>query len=183
MNRPVLPWVVGISGRAGSGKDRFYWTKLAPHNYVRVALADGVRVLASMVTLRLYPGLQDNLQELLRVFPGIYAEIWGPKKGVWTRTLLQYLGTEVGRAYREDYWIEAARPIVEAYIKEGIKVAIPDVRFPNEAEFVRSLGGVVVHVPGQGNMAGTLQAVHASERIEEVPYDYTEEEFCRAFGL
>jgi len=183
MNGPVLPWVVGISGRAGSGKDRFYWTKLAPHNYVRVALADGVRVLASMVTLRLYPGLQDNLQELLRVFPGIYAEIWGPKKGVWTRTLLQYLGTEVGRAYREDYWIEAARPIVEAHIKEGIKVAIPDVRFPNEAEFVRSLGGVVVRVPGQGNMAGTLQAVHASEKVEEVSYDYTEEEFCRTFGL
>lgn len=183
MSKPALPCVVGISGRAGSGKDRFYWTKLAPHNYVRVALADGVRVLASMMALRLYPGLQDNPQELLRVFPGLYAAIWGPRKEPWVRTLLQYLGTEMGRAYKEDYWVEAARPIVEAYVKEGIKVAIPDVRFPNEAEFVRSLGGVVVRVPGQGNMAGTLQAVHASERIEEVPYDYTEEEFCRAFGL
>ncbi|BDX35478.1 dNMP kinase [Thermus phage MN1] len=183
MSRGVLPCVVGISGRAGSGKDRFYWTRLAPHNYVRVPLADGVRVLASMAALRLYPGILDNLQELLRVFPGLYAAIWGPKKEPWVRTLLQYLGTEVGRAYKEDYWIEVARPVVETYLREGIKVAIPDVRFPNEAEFVHSLGGVVVYVPGGGSMAGTLQAAHASERVEEVPYDYTEEEFCRAFGL
>lgn len=51
---------------------------------------------------------------------------------------------------------------------DGKNVIIPDVRFANEAVFVRSRG-VLVHVKGRGGIAGD----HLSERgIEQKPCDF-----------
>ncbi len=179
-----IPPVVGITGKAGSGKDRFYSLVLSKLGYTKLALADGVRVLSAILMARAYPRVLENDAELLRVFPSIYRDLFTMEKPPMARTLLQYVGTEFARGYDPDYWIKALAPLVEERLSKGIPVAITDVRFPNEAQYVRSLGGVVVRVSGEGRYAqGSYESMHASERTEEVREDMTDEEFVLRFAV
>ena len=58
--------------------------------------------------------------------------------------LLQALGTEVGRRHDDDRWI---RTTYWQISDERPRVAVlADVRFPNEADFVKQLGGTLIKV-------------------------------------
>ncbi len=81
------------------------------------------------------------------------------------RQILQKLGTEAVRSVWPDAWVEAWKQ--EA---EGHDCTITDdVRFLNEAEAVRSLGGILIKIERDG--LGSSDD-HASERgADELPYD------------
>jgi hypothetical protein len=62
--------------------------------------------------------------------------------GVSPRQMMQTLGTEWGRScIHPDLWLMVAAEDVEKQRRMGRKVVIDDVRFPNEAEMIRNLGG------------------------------------------
>lgn len=80
-----------------------------------------------------------------------------PELGVASRHLLQTLGTEWGRqCIAPDVWLR----VWEARIKRFERVVVDDVRFENEAELVRSLGGEMWRIRRAG-VANT--STHASE--------------------
>ena len=54
------------------------------------------------------------------------------------RELLQYIGTDVIRAYRNDWHVEQIAKMID----NDEKYVIDDVRFPNEKNMIDSLGGV-----------------------------------------
>ena len=59
------------------------------------------------------------------------------------RRLLQVMGSEVGREmFGEDFWIHQ----LFKQLPEDNHVVIADVRFPNEADAIKSLGGKVWRV-------------------------------------
>jgi hypothetical protein len=72
------------------------------------------------------------------------------------RALLQEYGTEVRRADDPDYWVKAWA----ASLDSSEAVCVADVRFPNEAAYVRAREGIVLRVmrPGVGPLSD-----HASE--------------------
>lgn len=72
------------------------------------------------------------------------------------RPFLQWYGTDFRRNRDPDYWIRA----VESAIDDG-NYCLTDIRFENEAVWVRSRGGVVVHVTGNNRMDATSN--HVSE--------------------
>lgn len=74
------------------------------------------------------------------------------------RILAQTLGTEWGRDLDPDFWIKALA--LRMYNGEATKITISDVRFPNEATWIRSHGGVVVDVT---RPIANLVANHSSE--------------------
>jgi hypothetical protein len=77
--------------------------------------------------------------------------------GVSTRHLLQTLGTEWGRTcIAPDMWLR----VWQARIKRHEYVVVDDVRFENEAELIRSLGGEMWKITRKG-MVNTH--THASE--------------------
>ena len=77
--------------------------------------------------------------------------------GVSTRHLLQTLGTEWGRTcIAPDMWLR----VWQARIKQYEYVVVDDVRFENEAELIRSLGGEVWKITRKGV---TNTHTHASE--------------------
>lgn len=81
------------------------------------------------------------------------------REGQTVRSFLQRYGTEAHReVFGEDFWLDAALPLDRDY--SGGLYVVTDVRFPNEAERVRHLGGTVVHIVGQNEDTGS----HASER-------------------
>jgi len=79
------------------------------------------------------------------------------------RQLLQSLGTDWGRQMVDtSIWTRCWQQRVSSYLEQGAGVVVDDVRFPEEAQLVEALGGVMVEVvrPEGGSEAF---AGHASE--------------------
>lgn len=90
---------------------------------------------------------------------------WNGIKDDAGRQLLQNLGLAVRTNLHPDAWVwPVLRDMPE-------RLVITDVRFPNEAESIKAVGGVMVRVerPGVGPVNG-----HVSEvAIDDWPYDGT----------
>jgi hypothetical protein len=161
MTKPLL---IGLTGVAGSGKDTVREILDARHGYDGIAFADPIR---------------DMLRELLDSV-GV-DEKWMterelkereiPELGASYRQMAQLLGTEWGRTLHPDFWLKIAESRIALFRKFGSPgVVISDVRFPNEAAWVKAQGGVVWKILRPG-----IEAVraHASESlVDTLPYDY-----------
>lgn len=131
--------VVGFIGLAGSGKDTAA-DALEKLGYVRGAFATAVKELA-------------------------FDFGWNGLKDARGRKLLQDLGM-AGRAYKPSIWIDH---IDEWFSETSANIVFTDVRFQNEADYVHSLGGVVVRIVRPGLIAGN----HESELKQcDVSADY-----------
>lgn len=84
-----------------------------------------------------------------------------PPFGVSLRSMLQTLGTEWGRTFVSDtVWIDLARSWMSmAYKKHSYLIVFTDVRFPNEARFIKEQGGYVLRIVGKNSQEDT----HISE--------------------
>ena len=150
--------ILGLSGAAQSGKDTAAAHLIAAHGYTRRAFADPMRDA-------LY-ALDPNVHvhgRTLRLATFVDVVGWDrAKQEPDVRRLLQRFGTEVGRTMWGDaFWIDQAT----TGLAPGDRVVLTDVRFPNEADKVRALGGMVVRLvrPGAGLAGGEAQ--HPSEAL------------------
>jgi hypothetical protein len=67
--------------------------------------------------------------------------------GVSYRQMAQTLGTEWGRAQAPDFWLRIAKALmVDQIALGGTHFVVSDVRFANEAQWVRDHGGVIWRV-------------------------------------
>lgn len=68
------------------------------------------------------------------------------------KAILQWHGVKRREEDGEDYWLRQ----VEAKVKGCTMAVISDVRFPNEAEWIREQGGILwkVYGPPHGDVAG-----------------------------
>ena len=143
--------LIGLYSNApGSGKSTIAGML---RGYKRLSFADPLRKFSAQILLSLgYNGLtwlrykkEEKIAEL----------------GVSPRQMMQTLGTEWGRScIHPDLWIMVAAGTVEKQLKRGRNVVIDDVRFPNEAEMIRKLGGELWLVDRPGVV---YEGNHASE--------------------
>jgi len=144
------PQVIGITGRAGAGKNTV--ADLIPGAVV-IQLADPLyAALAAMLGVPEAQLRDRRLKE--RAIPAI---------GKSPRQMLQTLGTEWGRDLVDRHlWLKIAHERIQKLARAGAEVVVvADVRFANEAEWIRErLGGEVWEVrrPGLPVAAG-----HSSE--------------------
>lgn len=148
--RPQLPSLIGLMGVAGSGKDTVA-KYLADYGYGRLAFADAVKQMAVAIN----PWVGDERTETFSLLADIVEqEGWDTaKKLVDVRRLLQRIGTEAVRdIVGYDTWVNIIdRKVREAWSHNLLKrpqdgpprFALTDCRFPNEAEWITSMGGVV----------------------------------------
>lgn len=123
---PTKPQIIGISGKKRSGKDTLasLIAKNSLKEVERIAFA-------------------DSLKEELAKACGVTVETIENNKAQY-RLGLQWWGTEFRRAQCRNYWLDRFREKVNASTAELI--VVPDVRFHNEADLVRELGGKVIRV-------------------------------------
>lgn len=136
--------VLGLSGWARSGKDSVAEFLEERCGYTKMSFAQPMK--DALVTLNPMIDVLDSRVNLKTALGGMD---WDYLKSVSTeiRPLLQRLGTEVGRQmFSEDFWVDLALK----QIPDGAKVVFADVRFPNEAEAVRKLGGQVWRIERDG---------------------------------
>lgn len=151
--------IVGLRGLAGSGKDTIAERLVTAHGFEALSFAAPIRRgLAAMF------GLDESNFDNRAVKEHPLALLNGRSP----RYAMQTLGTEWGRAHLgEDIWLQVCRAECECSIAMGQdRLVITDVRFPNEAAWLRSVG-VIWHVVRPGLVPGAW-ARHVSESGVEI---------------
>jgi len=175
MKKPLI----GICGPANSGKD---------------ALAEGIARIDVCVIYHFADPIKNALNAMFGWGPAHWLDRdWKEKPIPWLaerystmevtpRTLAQTLGTEWGRdMIHPDLWLKIAqqkwkRVAENASLGKGGRLIlgaliIPDVRFPNEAQWIKDEGGILFEI----NRPGIEPvAAHSSENADLSQWiDYT----------
>lgn len=128
---------IGLHGKAHAGKDTVASILKTEHDFIGMAFATPIK---------------DALIAMLRVDPLTFhdparKDIEIDWLGQSPRKLMQTLGTEWGRhLVSEDLWVRHAGRRLKYHAMITGKVVVTDVRYENEAAWVRENGGVVWHV-------------------------------------
>lgn len=146
--------IIAVSGKIGSGKS---------------TLCD---IIGSMVGQHKILAFADDLKHIVSILCGLpigsmYTEegknTFVESYGMTAGEMLQKIGTDVLRQHFDtDIWVKS----LYNKIKEGDMVLIPDVRFPNEAQFLRDKGATLIRINGDpvGNRAKSKRdQTHPSE--------------------
>jgi len=137
-------FIIGLCGKAGCGKSTIA-------NSLAYSLA------SKGMSVFVIP-LAQPVKEIANMFG------WDWKKDERGRKLLQQIGTDVGREYNVNIWIDKLKNKLLQLPDESI-VIIDDVRFDNEVEFIENLEGQVFHI---------LRDVHEIlDHVSEHGIDYT----------
>lgn len=138
--------IVGIAGPKRSGKDTLAWLLSSALNVEVHSFAAPIRQFVAGLLGWTLDELEDRKEAPVQ---------W--LDGVTPRQMMQSLGTEWGRQMvHPELWLRS----LAARLPEGGAV-VCDVRFDNEAEAIRKLGGVVIRLSRPGTGQGDD---HASER-------------------
>lgn len=144
----ILPPVIALTGLAGSGKSTASKYLVEKHGYQLVKFAGPLKDMLQAI------GLSEGHIE------GAHKETeLAMLSGHTPRHAMQTLGTEWGRkCMGEDFWTNLWRSRVDGVLAFGGRVVVDDCRFPNEADEVRKLGGVVWRIVGRGGIAGSHES-------------------------
>lgn len=132
--------LIGLSGRAGSGKDT------TANLIVQEFMARGKQVK----TLSFAGKLKEVVCDVFCIDPVVFDDRTLKNApmlalgGKSPREVAQFLGTEAFRAIRSEVWVDYAMKQAQRYMSQGISVIITDVRFLNEAQAIASYGGYIV---------------------------------------
>jgi dephospho-CoA kinase len=155
--------LIGLTGYAGTGKDTVREV-LESHGFTGLAFADPIRQMIR--ELLASNGISTSYMDDRALKEAIIPEL-----GVSYRQMAQTLGTEWGRNLQPDFWLRLASSFIAQCIADGdTHYVISDVRFLNEAEWVRERGGVIWRVH---RAAATPVRPHQSEaEIDHIDADW-----------
>ena len=156
--------LLGVVGRLNSGKGEVAEILGEEYRFISFSLADPLKLV---------------IRDLFDIDENV---LWGPseKRTGEVRRMLQELGTDFARKYRPNVWAEKLRRRIVTARNDGLDylqlynrhdfavaqgIVVPDVRFPNEADTVRELGGKLIRVvrPGSGDHETEEATGHESE--------------------
>jgi len=155
--------VIGIAGFAGAGKDTLAIQMVERLGFKRLAFADPMRESLYATNPIVHA---DTMNKFFRLQQIVDAIGWDAAKREYKeiRRLLQTFGTEGGRnVLGKNIWIDT---LSNKY--EGGKLVVPDVRFVDEAQRIKDMGGFVLRIVRDGYEPVNS---HVSETAYE-GYDY-----------
>lgn len=144
--------IIGITGKARSGKDtiaRHMWSNYA---FMRIAFADPLkRAAQSAFGLTSHETYNEELKEVVIA-----------RWGLSPRQIFQHVGDLFKAQYGDDFWVKRWLIGYDLF-KDTDDIVVPDVRFDNEAEMIRRLGGIIIEVRRGPGLVGST-GDHISER-------------------
>lgn len=157
--------VYGVSGKLGTGKnfisETVFLKMMEPVPTVILSFADQIKVNVIV---------QHNADR-----HKCFVE-----KDEHTRKLMQRVGTEEGRnVYGQDIWLKFTLEWMLVHASRGIKrIIVPDVRFHNEFDFIKDLGGTMIRVnaPKRNRAACEKEASKGTGTAEQIGSHISETE-------
>lgn len=131
--------LVGIVGKGNAGKTTT--ANILSGKFTEVVFAEPVKRITDIVYGFEYDMLLGDTPEK-RVLRKTL------KDPIWNKTpveAMQYIGTDLFRdCFDKEIWIKIAQRKIDNLRNAGKNVIITDCRFPNEIEFIRSQGGIIL---------------------------------------
>lgn len=102
--------------------------------------------------------VKERFPDLIREIIAVYDKIDYDGMKPWTierlieekprlfRTLLQNYATDVRRGDNMDYWVTKWLKQASKIVEQGGDIIVDDLRFPNELDVIRQLGGTVIKI-------------------------------------
>lgn len=154
--------LIGVTGKAGAGKDELARILRERHGFTRMAFADPLKEAAAVAF--------DINENMFHTPEGKQA-----KDDFWSltnREILQRFGEAMCKEFGEDFWVQ--RWFIDYPGGEDESLVITDVRKDVEASMIRDLGGVVVQINRECAGLQGGEANHVSERgVSQALIDWT----------
>jgi hypothetical protein len=132
--------IIGFAGKKQVGKSTAAGF-LCDAGFVRSSFARTLKSMAKVMLLDL--GFSEDE---IQYFEEHKEEVI-PLLSCTMRHLQQTLGTEWGRQLiHPDVWSMTAARCTNGLLNQGVNVVFEDIRFENEAAFIRERGGLIVHI-------------------------------------
>jgi len=156
--------LIGLTGKAGSGKDTVGDYLVEKHKFESAAFADHLKDVTALAFGIDKKHFQN--QELKTIVH--------PTFGITPREMIQKVGTECFRAhFDDDFWVKHIDMLYKEMLEEDKNFIVTDCRFDNEVMWVRNNGGVIINVSNSKVNDNVLNG-HASELgIDKDLIDYT----------
>ena len=142
-----LPLIFGIAGVARCGKDT-----LGKH-LINKLNKSGFPALNISFATELKKDLDPFLKEKLNI--SAFTDNTSEKDII--RPMLVCWGTDTCRKIDPDFWIKKIEKQVKSSINNKIIVVITDVRYENEAKWIKENGGFVIHLSRMGQKPSNFQ--------------------------
>ncbi len=159
-NEPDYPRIVGLSGKAGSGKTTVSDIIVSDYGYEKASFAEVLREALYLLDPSIF-GPTGETWKYKDLIAG-YGYDLVKKSYPEVRRLLQVLGTDIGRKLLDqDVWVDAAI----RKLHPDKKYVFDDVRFLNEAAAIRTLG-ILIRIERPDRIRDGLTgeaALHESE--------------------
>lgn len=154
----TTPTLIGLGGLLRSGKDAVADHLTAAHGFVKIGMSDALHI----ALLTLDPMIDTTGKRYSTLIAEVgYVEA---KTLPEVRSLLQRLGTEVGREMiGQNVWSDITAARVDKLLAAGQPVVVTGIRYPNELQMIRALGGRTMWVARPGVEAPAGMAGHTSE--------------------
>ena len=152
--------LIGITGKARSGKDTIAKYLWAHYGFTRIALADPLKLAVQQAFSLTQAQLGDELKDVVI-----------PYWGIAPRQMYQQIGDSFKEKFGEDFWIKRWR-LSYGHFMDTDHVVVPDVRFDNEVNEIRAFGGVIIRVIRGTGLEGEA-GQHKSEAGITLPVNYT----------
>ena len=138
--------IIGICGLIGSGKGTVADYLIDQHNFQKISFADKLKDAVAEMFEWPRPML-EGITPQSRAWRERPDSFWSQELGrdITPRYVLQVFGTECMRqGFYDGIWVS----LVKKKIQENpdINWVIPDTRFPNEVNMIKSVGGTVWRV-------------------------------------
>ncbi len=138
--RMIFPNIIGVAGYARTGKDTFG----------SILIKELSEIGLSAKKLSLAFELKSDLDDFLKQKFGISAFTEDTNEKSFIRPLLICYGTDLMRKKDPEYWIKKLQKTVDLNANSGIISVVCDIRFLNEAVWLRKSGGILAHLKRPG---------------------------------
>jgi hypothetical protein len=161
----TIPRIIGFTGNKQNGKSTVTQYIVEKYDAVELSFAgplkDGCRELFGFNDEQLYGNLKEVVDPFWNVTP---------------REILQFVGTDLIRKQMskiipdigESFWIKCLENKVKKELAKNpnVTIIISDIRFPNEMESVKKMGGLVIRVTRpEFNNKNNEFSMHESEKL------------------
>lgn len=141
--------VIGLGGLPRAGKDTVAEYLSTQHGYTVIGmsafLADALRILNPLIPLTIDGVKSYHPYSMVLNLLGYERAKTIPE----VRRLLRVLGTDVVRdMIGEDTWVNMVEKSVQDALQSYDRVVVTGIRFPNELQMIRKLGGTALWVRG-----------------------------------
>ena len=131
------PTCIGINGLKYAGKDTLY--QLFPALIASVTKLELARPLKSILIEHF--GFSES-----DCYDAVHKEDFNEFWGFTNRQAMERIGNGLREVFHPEVWVKLTKLKIQESLNKGFLPIVTDVRYPNEAEMIHNLGGIVINI-------------------------------------